>query len=688
MTSVLKKLPVLLGTCSLLAPSLLAAANTFPSGKLNRLGLEQLMFLKVETVSRKAKSLSETPAAAFVITGEDIQRHGITSLPEALRLAPGVEVGQISPGKWSVTIRGFGGRFAGKLLVLIDGRSIYTPTFSGVYWEMHAPLLEEIERIEVIRGPGATLWGSNAMNGVINIITRKSSDKESQGGHFSATGGNQQQSLSARWGDVLGEHGHYRVYSKAERQNSFKSESGLDLENGFERYQLGMRGDWQKGKDTWMMTTETSYMTGGETQAVPDMSNLSLKSVLYGDTEVNNHHILGSWTRDLGNDSEIKVQAYIDYFDRTSPEYDEARTTANIDFQHSFKLGKRHSILWGAAYRYTKADFTVSDLILLNSNSPALNIVSAFVQDDIELVEDRLRLTAGIKAEDSEFSDLEMQPNLRLLWTPSKKHSLWASVSRAVRLPSIADHEIIQGDLSSGYYPMPALGGITLPLLVRVTSNPEFEPEEVITYELGYRSAFNDKLSFDLSLYYNEYEQLRDIGALSLEPAANYFILNTYVYNSVSGTTKGAELALDWRPNEQWRWQLSYNHMRINLSSSLPADLAINPGFDAGYENSSPSNQLSLSSHWTAENKKWNASIWLRAVDKAPLAGFLAGYSGGVESYVTMDARLAWQAQKDLELVLIGKNLLRSGHKEAIDDIYPLPSYIPRSVIAGVNWKF
>lgn len=669
----------------LFSTQLIANEKSFTTELLS-LNLAQLMNVEVVTASRKSQRLAHTPAAAFVITREDIRRSGAASLPEALRLAPGVEVGEISPDKWSVTIRGFGGRFAGKLLVLIDGRSIYTPSFSGVYWEMHAPLLDDIDRIEVIRGPGATLWGSNAVNGVINIITRHSN--ETLNGVVNLAVGNQKQGGSVRWGSNLSDNASYRVYAKAEHQNAFDAvDNNIGLDNGFERYQMGMRADWQASDaDQFMFSAEVLQMNQGHTANLPDMNASTLSRLSHSTTHINNGHGLGRWERTLSEKSDFKLQVSLDGYERQGVDYGDTRLNANIDFQHHLRLGQRHDVVWGAAYRYSQSDIDESAIVAV-SHVPDITTFGAFVQDEIELISERLWLTAGVKVEESEFSDWEWQPNVRLLWTLNEKHSFWGSVARAVRLPSLADRSVDKYDFAGLFLSVPT-SPVPLPVLGRGSSNPDFESEVVLAYELGYRSQINERLSFDLALYYHDYQQLRDFGIQGFEPEAHYFVTVVRFSNTIEGSIQGLEWALDWQPSPTLRWRLAYHLMAADFeSTSSPEQIAL-PSIATVYEQSSPKQQLSLYSQWQI-NPRFNASFWLRAVDEAPLlGGALGSLIQGVDEYVTFDLRLAWSPKPNLELALLGKNLLDTAHQEAVDDTHSVPGEVPRSIMGTVRWEF
>ncbi|MEJ1339978.1 MAG: TonB-dependent receptor [Candidatus Sedimenticola sp. (ex Thyasira tokunagai)] len=514
---------------------------------LYELDLEQLMALEVTTVARKPQSLSRTPAAAFVISREDIRRSGAVSIPEALRLAPGVEAAQISPSKWSVTIRGFGGRFANKLLVLVDGRSIYTETFGGVYWEMHDLPLEDIERIEVIRGPGATLWGSNAVNGVINIITRHTSD--TQGGLLQTRQGDQHQETVMRWGGGLGERGDYRVYLKSIRQDDFSGTSGMTVDSGQARQLLGLRADWYGAdRDHFTLRSDLMRMTQGRPYMVPNLSGVpAYNKRIDIDGDNSSASLLGRWERSLAVDSELSLQLSLDEYERRELTHTEQRDTLELDFQHRFSLARRHNILWGLTYRRSWDEFSFNpNYLIVQPVSQTLATRSIFVQDEIELLPDRLNMVLGTKLEHGTYSGLKWQPNLRLLWMPDSRQSLWASVSRAIRSPTRVDRDGVY--MTGVTEPFTGANTTPLPLLWQSDGNSAFKNELLTAYELGYRVQPRRGLSVDLALYHNDYNNLRDGLQSPVYLDGTNWVANTLITNTGHGAVYGAELALDWRP--------------------------------------------------------------------------------------------------------------------------------------------
>src|SRR5438093_3529420 len=426
------------------------------------MSLEDLTKIEVTSVSKHKEKLADAPAAIFVITQEDIRRSGVTTIADALRLAPGLEVARVASHDWAITSRGFNELYANKLLVLIDGRSVYTPLFSGVYWDVQDTLLEDIDRIEVIRGPGATLWGANAVNGVINITTK--SAKETIGGLLSGGYGTEEQGFgSARYGGKLGEDAYYRGYVKYFNRDSSALPSGAQANDAWEMYRGGFRTDWEPSAQN-LFTLQGDAYAGTENQTVtlftpafpftqPDASKM----------RVSGGNVIGRWTHTFTPDSDLKLQIYYDRTDRAVDYFKEMRNTADFDLQYRHPLWQRHDVTWGVGFRYADSDTSRSNFTLAFIPPERITrIFNTFIQDEITLVKERLRLTLGSKFERNDYTGFEIQPSGRLLWTPHERHSVWASVSRAVRTPSRAevDSRIVNTNVPPGVPPffLPAPG--------------------------------------------------------------------------------------------------------------------------------------------------------------------------------------------------------------------------------------
>ncbi len=411
-----------------------------PLHQLKQLSLEQLMNIEVTSVAKKEQKVGETAAAIFVITQEEIRRSGVTSIPEALRLAPGVTVSRIDGNSWAIGVRGFGSGLSRSVLVLIDGRSVYTPLFAGVYWDVQDTLLEDIDRIEVIRGPGGTIWGANAVNGVINIITKSAT--ETQGLLATAGGGSEEKGFgSLRYGGKIGEDFSYRVHGKGFRRDGQFTPHLSDVDD-WQMGQGGFRTDWslsERDKLTFQGDIYKGY-SGLRTQVSSFSAPFS--TIVERDTDLSGMNLLGRWNRTLSETSNLALQIYYDRTFRREPTFQEERNTVDFDFQHRFKIAGRQELIWGLGYRFTKGDTESVPTLVISPRNRADNLFSAFLQDEIVLVEDLLRLTVGSKFEHNDYTGFEFQPSGRLLWTPAARHVLWASFSRAVRTPSRVDRDI------------------------------------------------------------------------------------------------------------------------------------------------------------------------------------------------------------------------------------------------------
>jgi iron complex outermembrane receptor protein len=493
---------------------------------LLQLSLEDLRKIKVTTVSRKSESLSGAPAAIYVIRQEDIRRSGINSIPELFRTVPGMEVAQANSHQWAVTVRGFNSVFATKLLVLMDGRSIYTPTFSGVYWEEADTILEDIDRIEVIRGPGATLWGANAVNGVINILSKPAN--ETQGTLISGGGGMEERGFgTVRYGDQLAHNVFYRVYGKYSNRDEFTLTDGRGASDDWWRTQSGFRLDWYPSEaDT--ATLQGDYYFGEVNGQV-----FRLLSLPFGafPTQFHGHgegaNVLGRWTHRTSEQSDLSAQVYFDRTDRDFGLGSEVRETFDFDAQHRFPIGPRHEIVWGAGYRYSADEETQTPDFRLTDPKIGLQLFSAFAQDEVTLVSDRFKLTLGAKIEHHDFTGFEWQPSARLAWTPHERHAFWAAVSRAVRTPSRSERTV------SFYLEPPVpFSDIRLPILAQARGNPDFGSEDLISYEAGYRVQAHQRLTLDAAAFYNVYDHVAAATALPAElrfaPEPHLFIPATF----------------------------------------------------------------------------------------------------------------------------------------------------------------
>jgi len=616
------------------------------------------MNVEVTSVAKKEQRVAETAAAIFVITQEDIRRSGVTSIPEALRLAPGVEVSRIDANKWSIGVRGFGSRLSRSVLVLMDGRSVYTPLFAGVYWEIQDTLLEDIDRIEVIRGSGGTLWGANAVNGVINIITRSAA--ETQGLLITGGGGSEERGFGGlRYGGKIGQDFSYRLYGKGFSRDGQFTAHASDFDD-WQSGQGGFRTDWNFTQSDSLTIQGDAYQGKSGQRTTVSSFSAPFLAVVRDDTDFSGMNLLGRWRRTLSDTSNLAFQVYYDRTFRREPTFQERRNTVDFDFQHRFKITGHQEFTWGLGYRYTRGGTESVPTVVFSPPNRADNLVSAFVQDEIVLVENRLRLTVGSKFEHNDYSGFEFQPSARLLWTPAERHYLWASISRAVRTPSRVEEDLL---LTATLSPI-------VPTFARLSGNNTFEPEKVLAYEVGYRMQPTDRSSVDIAAFYNRHSDLLSLesGATFLEPPGN-LILPFSIDNKMTAQVYGIEVATDWRWLDWWRWRLSYSHLQLNLKKK-PGSSDFTT--ERSTEGSSPQNQVSLTSFIDLPGNL-NLDGIFRYVDNLP--------GQNVGRYFNLDLRLGWHATKNVELSLVGQNLLQGHHAE-----WGGGTEIQRGVYTKVTW--
>ncbi len=648
--------------------------------------LKEIDWLQQEAVifsaSRREQKLSKVPAAVFVITGEEIRRMGVTNIPDALRTVPGLQVAQINSMAQAISVRGENNRFSNKLLVLIDGRSVYTPVFSGVFWHTKDVMLEDVERIEVIRGPGATMWGANAVNGVINIITKNA--KDTSGGIAVAGTGDEEKGFgSVRYGGKIGDNTYYRAYVKYFDRDDFTMSSNEDSNDEWRSFQGGFRIDADlTGRDFFKLQGDIYEGAGGEVQDLPTLTSpYSFRSNV--DAGFSGGNILGQWKHAYSDTSEITLQCY---YDRTVEQYDfidsyptykQTIETYDLDFQHRFKLNSRQNLTWGIGFRYIDDDINSSPNLIFDPENRETELYSAFIQDEISLIEKRLQLTLGSKFEYNDYSHFEIQPNARLLWTPHERHTLWTSISRAVRTPSRYEHDM--SALHSLSLPPDSLFAGSPVALVSMEGDEGFKPEELTAYEAGYRYRHSERLSLDMAVFYNDYHNLQTFEtgepSLTISGSSAYLLIPGFLDNELEGETYGIELSVQWEVFPWWSLLSSYSYLLIERHDKDSNDT------DAeAEERTSPRNQFTLKSSMALlENIELDTI--LRYVDN------IAFYD--IDSYVEADIRIGWTPAKNLELSLVGKNLLDESHPEYINSTFIAPLVeVERSIYGKVTWKF
>ncbi|HJW09881.1 MAG TPA: TonB-dependent receptor [Holophagaceae bacterium] len=629
----------LLGT-AVPAAALPSEAQQVPKPKpttLADLSLEDLSRIEVTSVSKRPEKLSETAAAVYVITSEDIRRSGADSIPEALRLAPNLEVARIGASQYAISARGFDSGTSNKLLVLIDGRSVYTPLYSGMFWDAQDVVLQDVDRIEVISGPGGTLWGSNAVNGVINIITRRAGDTE--GLLLRAGAGSEERALATvRYGVRLSETAAFRVYGKfTNRDATVREASGADAMDGWHMAQGGFRLDWSRDADA--MTVQGDSYSGALHQ--PTLQDQTLAGT----------NLLGRWSHAWSKDSDLQVQFYYDRTERISPGvFGEDLDTLDLDLQHRYRISARQQLIWGGGGRFMQDDVRNSASLAFLPAHKDLRLYNLFGQYDVDLVPERLDLALGAKLEHNVYTGWEFQPSGRLSWKITESQLLWTAVSRAVRTPSRLDRELF----APGNPPYLLAGG------------PDFRSESVVAYELGYKVQTTARLSFSASSFYNVYKHLR-----TLEPSAGG--MPYVIANQMEGETYGGEVWADLVLTDHWRLKPGYAYLHKDLRL-LPGSQSPN---GVQTEGNDPEHRFTLSSILNVgAHVELDGTI--RHVSALP--------APEVPGYTTLDVHLAWRPTEAWEIALIGQNLFDRRHPEfgagaTRDDL-------ERSAMLRVTWTF
>jgi iron complex outermembrane recepter protein len=619
---------------------------------------------EVSTVERQKSTIGRTPNAVFVITNEMIKRSGARNIPDVLRMAPGVDVARVDGHTWSISIRGFNTVFANKLLVQIDGRVIYNGTYGGVYWNQQNVVLEDVERIEVIRGPGTTMWGSNAVNGVINIITKKTSD--TTGVLVQSGGGDYDRDFNTvRYGGRAGENLTWRVYGQEYRRD--RGWSSTNINDASSADQGGFRMDYTPTKDdTLTFQGDLINGSGGSQIHVPSLLppfGLDVEK----DQSYPNGNLLLRYGHVIDEKTSWQIQSYYDHYKQWTPNIlTDERDTWDIDVQYQFSPADRHRFITGANYRRSSDHFMNSFGVAFLPDEVLTEWSGFFIQDTIELEEDRWYFTMGTRLENNTFGNFQAEPSLRLLFLPSERQSLWGSVSRAVRNPMRSDVGV---DFKSH------IGAPNVPLFLNILGNPTFKPENVLAYEIGYRAAPTDNLTWDIATYINSYNNLQGVGP----PGAPVFVPPGYVFvpasleNTTQALSYGGETTVSYKCTDRWRLFASYSVFEVDTRGTDPNSGAL-------IEGSSPHNQIYLKSSWDLK-RNVNFDLMGRYVDRLTALG--------VPSYFEADARIAWQASENMELSFVGQNLLDDHHLEFIDNVAGFTSTeVRRTWYAMLTWKY
>jgi iron complex outermembrane receptor protein len=632
--------------------------------------LEDLMDVTVTSVSKREQKLSRAASAIFVISQEDIRRSGATNIPDLLRMAPGVDVQQIDANAWAISMRGFSSRFANKVLVLIDGRTVYSPVFSGVYWDQLEMPLENIERIEVIRGPGATVWGANAVNGVISIITKSS--RNTQGGQVTAGGGSQTHATGQlQYGGALGQSGTYRMFGDYSNIGNSSAQQGGVANDHWQRMQTGFRTDWDLAKsDTLMVqgdvfanqenqTTRSSYIPTPYSTVFP----LAVDAA-GGD-------FLALWNHTLKGGSQTSLQAYYDSNRRTDSGIPVKVTTFDLDFQHHAAVGDRHDIVWGLGYRADTSGAPTGYAVGFTPAFRTVSLFSVFLQDEIRISES-LWFTLGAKLEHNAYTGFQVEPSARLAWAPpASRYTVWAAVSKAIRQPARADTDV-QTALET--FPLSA-SSIEL---VRLLGNPQAKAEELRDYELGYRSDLTKTLSLDVATFLSFYHHLETIEPQNpvIIPGSPLIIEIPFLYeNKAHAMDYGAELSLTWKAAPRWRISPGYSYLHATIrqdptsqgqtTASLPTDFPQSMFQIRSLFNLSRAMEFDQSLYYTAR---------------------LPG--GSIPGHARLDLRLARRLGESTEISVVGQNLLRGRTLEYGDATYLVGAEAVRSIYGKITFRF
>jgi len=634
------------------------------------------MSIEVTSVSRREQKTSQAAAAIFVISREDIHRSGALNIPDLLRMVPGLDVAQIDAGKWAISARGFNGQYSNKLLVLIDGRTVYSPIFAGVFWDSQNVPVDRIERIEVIRGPGAAVWGSNAVNGVINIITQSAGD--TQGGNITAGAGNASTGPeTVRFGGKVRNLGAYRVSAEGFHLNALPTPTGLDGQDDWRLVRGGFRTDTtMSAKDS--LTTEGEMYQGnaGEIAFFPvsmlpaENATAALRDRYSGGS------LLTRWNRTFSPDSETSLQVYFDRTARSDSTYNLGQNIVDIDFQHHIIRGARQDIVWGLGYRVSSDEINPTLRISATPQSRLTQLFSSFAQDEIAILHDRVHLSLSARLEHNDYTGFDLQPSARMVWTPDSKNSIWVAVSHADRTPARSDtdfrvnFEVLPGSPETG----------NLPMLVSLFGNPNQKNEQLTAFETGYRTTLTSRFSLDSTVFYNRYHDLESVepGATRIEtnPAPIHLLIPESFGNSLFGETHGIETFANWKVMRSWTLNPGYTFFAIHLHELAGSQDGSIPGTQGGTPDHQAQLRSSVSLPW---NLQWNASAYF--VNRLP--------AQSIPSYTRFDTGLSWLVGERVSLSLVGQNLLKDLHPEYSGPNSTVQSgLMRRAAYAKITWSF
>ena len=648
----------------------IGAAQAPSQTDLSRLDVEDLMNIKVTSVSKREQSLWRTAAAVFVITQEDIRRSGATNIPDLLRMAPGVDVEQIDANAWAISVRGFNSRYSNKVLVLIDGRTVYTPSFSGVFWEHIDMPLENIERIEVVRGPGATVWGANAVNGVISIFTKSS--KDTKGGLVTAGAGSQTNALGlVQYGGTAGKDRTFRVYGKAFDIGNSTMPDGSPAADHWKRANGGFRADWDLSSRDSVMVQGNLFANEASQTRRNSFIATPFDRIFNQNLDAAGGDVLGRWKHVLAGGSETSFQVYYDSYRRDDLGVPEVLRTFDFDFQQQIAAGNRHNIVWGLGYRVSNSGLTPGYSVQFSPPLQKDSLFSGFLQDEIR-VSDSLWLTIGAKVEHNAYTGMQTEPSARLAWSrPNSRHTVWASASKAIRQPSRAD-TAVRTDLE------------TIPIsadavqVLQFVGNPHTKNEELRDYELGYRTEFTKNLSLDVATFLSFYRHLQtaEPQPLVIIPGSPVqFIIPLLYDNKASAVTYGGEVSLRWNATSRWRISPGYSYLHATLRQDPTSQGQAAFGLSTGF----PQNMFQIRSSLNLSRRtEFDQSLYYTA--RLP--------GGTIPGHARLDLRLARRLGESAEISLVGQSLLRARTTEYGDANAVIGTQSVRRVYGQISWRF
>jgi iron complex outermembrane receptor protein len=645
-----------------------AAAQTPAPIDLTGTSLEDLMNIQVTSVSKKEQTLSKAASSVYVITEDDIRHSGATNVPDLLRMVPGVDVARINANTWAISIRGFNSRYAGKVLVLVDGRTVFTPLFSGVYWDQQTMPLENIERIEVIRGPGGTVWGANAMNGVINIISK--SAKDTHGVLISAEAGSQDRAQGlAQYGGSAGADGSFRVFGRYTINEDSPSIPLSPATDDAHNSQMGFRSDWiLSSRDT--LTAQGDLL--GESESQTDITLFLNQPLAYhtvnAQVRVAAGNLLGRWNHVFANGSETTLQIYYDSFRRFEMGL-ENQNTGDADFQYHLKLGDRNDIVTGTGYRLTDERFRDGYEAVIGTGHHQEGLFSTFVQDELRLTK-LVSLTMGVKLEHNAYTGFEFEPTVQFAWSPTSHQTVWASVSRALQQPSWF---YAQGVVDEALVQVPGAGTAVFQL----DGDPEGKAPAVVSYELGYRTELSKRLTLDTTVFLSDYYRLQTIepqaALVATSPAPPHLVLPSVFGNLAGGSTYGTEISAHWDVSKWWRISPGFSFLQTNLSLNH----GVTDATIAFTSADSPKRQAQLRSSVKLPHRvEWDTSV------------YFVGALATVAAYTRVDTRVGWHIGEFVDMGITGQNLLTPRHVEFLDSLQITPMETARAIVARVTWHF